>query len=170
MTPGLINPTNALAVWRVLVSTPVGPLEICGDALGLHAIHFAPEGAAPVVAADPLARQAITQLEQYFRQADWVFTLPLQPVGTAFQQRVWRLLRALPCGQVRSYGEIARELGSSARAVGNACRRNPLPVVVPCHRVVAMSGLGGYDGSIGGRNMEIKRWLLRHEGVRLPYE
>jgi methylated-DNA-[protein]-cysteine S-methyltransferase len=85
-------------------------------------------------------------------------------VGTAFQHRVWRALRTIPPGQVRTYGELARSLASGPRAVGNAARANPWPVVVPCHRLVASQGLGGYGGATQGRGLAIKRWLLAHEG------
>jgi methylated-DNA-[protein]-cysteine S-methyltransferase len=77
---------------------------------------------------------------------------------------IWALLRAIPVGQTRTYGEVARELGSAARAVGQACRANPCPIVVPCHRVVGRHGLGGFAGDHQGSRLAIKRWLLHHEG------
>ncbi len=105
------------------------------------------------------------QLRAYFISPANGFDLPLRPAGTAFQQRVWQALRRIPAGETRTYGELAAQLGSSARAVGNACRRNPLPLVVPCHRVVAASGPGGLCGQNRGPAMAIKHWLLRHEGA-----
>ncbi|MCC6208663.1 MAG: methylated-DNA--[protein]-cysteine S-methyltransferase [Gammaproteobacteria bacterium] len=113
-----------------------------------------------------LAQRCAEQLRQYFTESSFHFHLPLAPEGTVFQRRVWSELAAIPSGQVHSYGEIARRLGSSARAVGGACRSNPLPIVVPCHRVVAADGLGGYSGATAGRMHRIKRWLLAHEGYR----
>lgn len=107
------------------------------------------------------------QLKAYFDGRQKVFDLPLQLNGTAFQQKVWREMLRIPAGQTRSYGEIAKRLGSDPRAVGNACRANPVPVIVPCHRVVAKSGLGGYAGKTSGRLLEIKKWLLKHEGASL---
>ncbi len=92
---------------------------------------------------------------------------PLHLAGTPFQQRVWALLRRIPPGVTRTYGELARQLGTAPRAVGAACRTNPIPLFVPCHRVVAASGAGGYFGRTAGRWLEIKRWLLAREGVRL---
>jgi methylated-DNA-[protein]-cysteine S-methyltransferase len=84
--------------------------------------------------------------------------------GTPFQRRVWHALRRIPSGCTRSYGELARELGSSARAVGGACRRNPIPIVVPCHRVIAAGGgAGGFMGQRSGDALAIKTWLLDHE-------
>ena len=91
--------------------------------------------------------------------------LPLKAVGTPYQQKIWETLRQIPVGQVWRYSDISRQLQSSARAVGGACRRNPIPVIVPCHRVVAASGLGGFSGTTSGAMMDVKRWLLAHEGV-----
>jgi methylated-DNA-[protein]-cysteine S-methyltransferase len=87
------------------------------------------------------------------------------PAGTPFQRRVWQRLSAIPAGETLTYGALARELGTSARAVGGACRTNPIPLVIPCHRVVATNGLGGYSGERGGDWLAKKRWLLAHEGV-----
>jgi len=84
--------------------------------------------------------------------------------GTPFQQKVWNELKTIPAGKVVTYGELADRLGTSARAVGNACRRNPVPLVVPCHRVVSANGMGGYAGETGGELLRIKAWLLHHEG------
>jgi len=83
--------------------------------------------------------------------------------GTEFQKKVWRILSLIKPGQTRTYGDIARQLNSSPRAVGNACRRNPVPIFIPCHRVVAASGRGGFMGHTSGEPLEIKEWLLRHE-------
>lgn len=93
--------------------------------------------------------------------------IPRRVSGTPFQKRVWAALNAIPAGKVVTYGDIAQELGTSARAVGNACRQNPLPVVVPCHRVVSSAGRGGYAGSTGGDMIRFKTWLLDHEGVAI---
>jgi methylated-DNA-[protein]-cysteine S-methyltransferase len=91
----------------------------------------------------------------------------LEPIleGTPFQRRVWQALQGIPSGSTMTYGELAVKIGSGARAVGNACRANPCPLVVPCHRVVSANGLGGFAGERGGEKLAIKRWLLRHEGV-----
>ena len=110
-------------------------------------------------------------LERYFRDGRAGLDLPLAPAGTPFQHRVWQALRAIPPGSTRTYGELARELGTSARAIGGACRANPCLIAVPCHRVVARDGLGGFAGERGGKRLAVKRWLLRHEGAaagRLP--
>lgn len=91
-------------------------------------------------------------------------SITLQPQGTPFQQAVWAELGRIPYGTVVTYGELADRLGSSARAVAGACRANPVPLLVPCHRVVAANDLGGYLGESAGRALTIKRWLLQHEG------
>jgi methylated-DNA-[protein]-cysteine S-methyltransferase len=105
--------------------------------------------------------RAVTQLQDYFDGSRTGFDLPLAPHGTAFQQRVWAALAAIPPGETRSYGEIALALGSSARAVGQANGANPIPILIPCHRVTAARGvLGGYSG---GEGAGTKRWLLDHE-------
>jgi methylated-DNA-[protein]-cysteine S-methyltransferase len=107
----------------------------------------------------------LEQFQAYFADPAYRFDLALRPQGTPFQQRVWHALQAIPAGRVRNYGELAAQLGSSARAVGNACRRNPVPIVVPCHRVVAKAGIGGFGGAVTGRLIDQKRRLLQHEGV-----
>ena len=83
--------------------------------------------------------------------------------GTPFQKKVWRALKKIPYGSVKTYGDVAKELNSSSRAVGQACRRNNIPLFIPCHRVVAAKGLGGFMG--GYRHVGRKRWLLQHEGI-----
>jgi len=105
----------------------------------------------------------IHQLDCYFSNPNHQFEIPLELKGTAFQVRVWNALRLIPAGETISYGELADRLASSARAVGNACRANRLPLVVPCHRVVAKSGLGGFMGQRQGGEISIKRCLLLHE-------
>ncbi len=110
-----------------------------------------------------LARRAVAQLRAYFADARSPLDLPLNLSGTAFQARVWAALRAIPAGETRQYGELARLLGSGPRAVGGACRANPIPLFVPCHRVVAAGGAGGFMGRIEGPALALKQWLLRHE-------
>lgn len=123
----------------------------------------------PGTLAGPAERLPVSlteQLDAYFRSGSAGFDLPIELSGTPFQRRVWAALRAIPSGRTVTYGELARKLGTSARAVGGACRANPCPIVVPCHRVVATDGLGGFAGDTSGRKLEVKRWLLRHEGNR----
>jgi len=105
------------------------------------------------------------QLKNYFSSATPFQTIPLAANGTEFQKSVWRELCKIPFGETRTYGEIAKKLNSSARAVGNACRKNPIQIIVPCHRVISAKGLGGYAGETEGKQLNIKRWLLAHEGL-----
>jgi methylated-DNA-[protein]-cysteine S-methyltransferase len=115
--------------------------------------------------ASAAARRVAGALTAWFRDAASPLEIPVTLDGTAFQRRVWAALRCIPRGEVRTYGELADALGSGARAVGNACRCNPVPILVPCHRVVAASGPGGYGGHTVGAVLQRKLWLLRHEGV-----
>ena len=116
---------------------------------------------------DKEIKNILLQLKNYFSSAISFNTISLAPQGTSFQQSVWHELCKIPLGEIRTYGEIANKLNSSARAVGNACRKNPVQIIVPCHRVVSAKGLGGYAGETQGRQLDIKRWLLNHEGVHL---
>ena len=146
--------------------------------LGIHSEHghitrirFLPATTAlqPIAADHPdteLINRLLDALADYFRHPDMIFDLPTAAAGTPFQQRVWQAISAIPCGETRSYGHLARELGTSARAVGGACRANPLPLLVPCHRVIAADGgNGGFMGHAPGQGMSanVKVWLLRHE-------
>ena len=92
-----------------------------------------------------------------------MISLHLAPQGTEYQKHIWNTLRRCPSGKVWSYGDLAEKVNSGARAVGNACRRNPIPIVVPCHRIVSANGIGGYAGKTAGSYMLIKEWLLQHE-------
>ena len=110
-----------------------------------------------------LAERAARQLESYREDPDTRFDLPLAIEGTPFQRAVWQAMCAIPRGRTRTYGELALELGGEARAVGQACGDNRLPIVIPCHRVVAADGIGGFSHATGGYLLEAKRWLLLHE-------
>lgn len=107
------------------------------------------------------------QIRAYFRSPDFCFSLATEPAGTPFQRRVWQAIARIPAGGTRTYGALAAELGSAPRAVGAACRANPYPLLVPCHRVVGVHGLGGFAGDAQGRLLGVKRWLLAHEGAAL---
>jgi methylated-DNA-[protein]-cysteine S-methyltransferase len=139
------------------IESPVGALTITeGDG----AITRLAWGRATENTETPLLRRAARQLEAYFAGRLRDFDLPLAPEGTAHQRRVWRAMVEIPFGQTESYGSIAGRLGSAAQAVGQACGANPIPVIVPCHRVVAAGGLGGFSGGAGVATKEI---LLAHE-------
>ncbi len=142
------------------MKTPLGPVTLVEEAGKLTALRW---GAAKNSEATPLLRRARQQLEAYFDGCREPFDLPLHPEGTAFQKNVWRKMARIPYGKTRSYGELAGELKSAARAVGGACGRNPLPILIPCHRVLGAHGaLGGYSARGG---VKTKRRLLALEGA-----
>jgi methylated-DNA-[protein]-cysteine S-methyltransferase len=157
------------------IDSPLGPLRLLADPAGgaLIGLYLARQAlpevdAAPAAAAPPVLARAAAQLAEYFAGARRDFDVPLAPRGTEFQRRVWRQLEAIPFGQTRTYGELARVLEhpTASRAVGAANSRNPISILVPCHRVIAGSGaLTGYAGGL-----EAKRWLLAHEARLSPGE
>jgi len=152
--------------FRAVLRAPTFCLGVRCDDDAITAIDFlAPCAERPPQTA--LAREAVGQLRAYLKDARFCFTLPLAPAGTTFQRRVWAAIGEIPAGDTLSYGALAASLGSSARAVGNACGANPYPLVIPCHRVVASGGrLGGFAQRRAGFLLDIKRWLLAHEGRR----
>ena len=155
------------AEYIVVVATPwpVLKLGVRADHRAVIAVDFLAGDAEEMRAASPLAREAQRQLRNYLRDPHHVFTLPLTPAGTAFQRRVWDAMQRIPAGTLACYGDLADRLDSSARAVGGACRANPIPVIIPCHRVVGRNGLGGFMGATAGRSLQIKQWLLAHEAA-----
>lgn len=150
--------------YAAVIVSPLGRLGIHAQE-ALTSIDFVSNRIPLQPPRTPLARQVCAQLKAYFADPRTRFELPLAPGGTAFQQRAWRALQRIPTGTARTYGELARTLKSAPRAVGGACRANPIPIVVPCHRVVAANGVGGFMGATRGRAMDIKRWLLEHEAA-----
>jgi len=126
-------------------------------------IRYLPVAAKKIFPRNPLAKEAASQLERYRDDPDTVFGLPLQVEGTPLQRSVWDAMCAIPRGRTRTYGELARELGADARAIGQACGDNRLPIVIPCHRIVAADGIGGFSHTSEGYLIEVKRWLLAHE-------
>ena len=150
--------------FRAVVPAPFGAMGIAHDGSQVTELVFLNAASPMIEQGDDLAREVARQLKAYFADARFAFRLPLKPVGTGFQRRVWAAIAAVPCGAVRTYGEVARDLGSVPRAVGQACGSNAYPLVIPCHRVVAASGLGGFAHSRDGFLPGVKRWLLQHEG------
>jgi methylated-DNA-[protein]-cysteine S-methyltransferase len=170
-----IEPTSR--VRRLLLTSPVGPLFVEYDHEGLNAVHFWEQGEHPPAGTrvqptrdDAMGWRIAEQLREYFAGTRQAFDLPLSAEGTEFQHRVWDALCAIPFGQTRSYIDVAQAIQTrSPRAVGQANARNPIPIVVPCHRVLSSGGgIGGYMGSgEDGNGVALKRWLLRHEGVEV---
>lgn len=126
-------------------------------------LDFLPGDAPPAGGADARVRALADELDAYWRNPAHRFRLACAPRGTPFQLRVWQALLAIPPGATLTYGALARQLGSAARAVGQACGANPLPILIPCHRVVAARGLGGFMHAAAGAPLAVKSWLLAHE-------
>jgi methylated-DNA-[protein]-cysteine S-methyltransferase len=150
------------------VRTPFGTVGIEASPTHVTGIRFlAPDVPALMPPRNTIAHLACVQLHSYLEDPRFDFDLPLQFAGTHHRVAVWEAMQRIPAGKTRSYGEVARELRSSARAVGGACGANPLPIVIPCHRIIGSGGrIGGFMGAADdGFEVGIKRWLLRHEGA-----
>ncbi|MFO1312262.1 MAG: methylated-DNA--[protein]-cysteine S-methyltransferase [Burkholderiales bacterium] len=178
--------------WSAKLRTPFAVLGLETDGRAITRLSFLPLAERAQAPADGVSERALRELERYLDDPAFRFTVPLAPGGTAFQQRVWDALPAIPAGESRTYGEVARMVRSAPRAVGQACGANRIALIVPCHRVVgAMGAMGGFMGvgaagpsrgagplrgnrreaPLGGTMTEdspiaIKRWLLMHEGYR----
>ena len=126
-------------------------------------ITYLPPSAPLQAPTNSLAKRAAEQLTGYLNNPDTKFDLPLLVEGTPFQRQLWDALCEIPRGKTLTYGQLAGRLGAQARAIGQACGDNRLPIVIPCHRVVAANGLGGFAHSTSGYLIEAKRWLLMHE-------
>ena len=149
--------------YACIVSAPGFSLGVVCDEVALARIDFLPACRA-CEPSNPLAARATEQLRGWLADASQTFDLPLKAQGTLFQRRVWAEISHIPTGMTCTYGELAKKLQSAPRAVGQACGANPLPVLVPCHRVVAAGGgLGGFNRQRAGFLLEVKRWLLAHE-------
>ena len=147
---------------QLSLHTPLGEVTISEDGGAIIALDW---GRGRDQEATPLLREACDQLQDYFDGKQMSFNLPLAPEGSNFQKRVWAALCAIPPGETRSYADIARTIGSAPRAVGGANGANPIPLFIPCHRVIAADGsLGGYSGGDGPAT---KRFLLDHESRAL---
>jgi methylated-DNA-[protein]-cysteine S-methyltransferase len=166
-SPTMINPGGAVSTRsHIVVASPIGPLTLVAEHGKLTGLYMDTQGRQPAagvvghpgVPADEPFMSAARQLAEYFAGRLTVFDLPLAPAGTQFQRRVWAALQTIPYGQTWSYGQLAREVGnaSASRAVGLANGRNPIAVVIPCHRVIGSDGsLTGYGGGL-----DRKRYLL----------
>lgn len=149
--------------YQAKLKVPFGVLGIrCTDA-ALTGIDFLAPGTPLQPPTGAFAAQVCEQLLRYLDDPCAPFSVPLDLRGTPHQQKVWQAMQRIPPGATRSYGELAAELKSCAQAVGQACGANPIPVIIPCHRVVGKSGLGGFMKHADGASLDIKRWLLAHE-------
>ena len=147
------------------MATPFAVLGIHTAGESLTHIEYLPKGAATLDPLDRLAERVCRQIERYLDDPEYRFNLPFGYRGTDFQCRVWRAIGAIPSGRTQTYLDVARQLRTAPRPVGGACGANRIPLVIPCHRVVGSGGIGGFMHARRGPGIEIKRWLLRHEGV-----
>lgn len=152
--------------YQASIQTPFGHIGLYFVEDGLAVIDFI-DAEYEIRPRDQSVSEVCAQIRKYLDNAMTVqsFDVACSLQGTPFQQKVWNELKKIPPGTVVTYGALAKKLGTSARAVGNACRRNPIPLVIPCHRVVSAQGLGGYGGDTQGARLRIKSWLLQHEGA-----
>jgi methylated-DNA-[protein]-cysteine S-methyltransferase len=150
-----------------VIATPFGAMGIRTESGALRELVYLPANYALLPPQTAIAQKAAGQMQRYFDDATYQFDLPLIAQGTAHQQKVWKAISAIPAGQVVTYGQIARHIASAPRAVGQACGANFYPLIIPCHRVTAANGLGGFanQNDEASYHLQIKRWLLAHEGV-----
>lgn len=146
--------------------TPVGPITITVETDAVVQVQFR-TSAGQIMAKAPsdsgemvLMERVAAQIDAYFAASLPNFDLPVRPTGTPFHVRVWTAMTTIPAGRTLRYGDLARHLRTGPRAIGGACKKNPIPLLIPCHRVVGSTGLGGYSGGAG---LPTKTWLLEHE-------
>ncbi|MCA1248556.1 methylated-DNA--[protein]-cysteine S-methyltransferase [Massilia sp. MS-15] len=158
---------QASTLFNAIVPAAFGAIGIRSADGRLRELVYLPPAFAEKAADCTAAELAARQVAHYLEDPDFRFDLPLYDAGTAFQRRVWEAIGAIPRGSVKTYGQLARLIGSAPRAVGQACGANPFPLINPCHRVTAAGGLGGFSNQDdeNGFHLSVKRWLLRHEGA-----
>jgi methylated-DNA-[protein]-cysteine S-methyltransferase len=146
-----------------VLALPSCRLGVRSTAQALSELVFLPPDTPIYAGQQPLAQALAELIARWLNNPQQRFDLPLQTRGTPFQRRIWQAISAIPLGETRHYGELSALHGGTARAVGQACGANPFPIIVPCHRVLAKSGLGGFAHARDGWLLETKRWLLQHE-------
>lgn len=156
-----------LEAYSAKMATPFAVLGIRTLGGRVTDIDYLPRGIAELAPLDKLAERACREIERYLDDPQYAPRVPFEYKGTAFQCRVWACVSAIPAGCTLTYKDIAGSLRTAPRPVGGACGANRIPIVIPCHRVVGANGLGGFMRSGGADALQIKRWLLRHEGVRV---
>jgi methylated-DNA-[protein]-cysteine S-methyltransferase len=154
-----------MADFAAVLPAPFGALGLREAGGQVSEIVFLPPGTSPILPATPVTRAVAEWIGAYLADPDIPPLVIVPARGTPFQQRVWAAIARIPRGEVRRYADLAQELSSAPRAVGQACGANLLPLLIPCHRVVSAAGLGGFANAREGFLLETKRWLLAHEGV-----
>jgi methylated-DNA-[protein]-cysteine S-methyltransferase len=159
-----VGTTTILAkVYQAKLKTPFAVLGIQISDKLLTDIEYLPVSTKPLDPQCAVSATVCAQIYAYLADPSYQFSLPLKISGTSFQSKVWQAISRIPSSKTLCYSDIAKKLSSGARAIGQACRANRIPVVIPCHRVIAKHGLGGFIGVSNGSPIEIKRWLLHHE-------
>ena len=148
-----------------IVDSPIGKLGIVVDGDELVTVSFLLNDKRLQPPRTALAKSVRAALRHYFEQPSYQFDIPIKAQGTVLQNKIWQALTKIRLGKCLTYGELATRLKTSPRVIGNACRENPTPLVVPCHRIIARSGLGGFSGQRDGQLLVLKAWLLKHEGA-----
>ena len=164
------NQSAAESARYCVIDAPFGRLgiltELVDGSLMLSKIDYLPAKIPLSKPENELAKEVVKQCKAYFKDPHFQFDLPMKPLGTIHQQKVWQRIREIPSGSAKTYGEIASAIKSGPRAVGTACGANPFPLIMPCHRVVSAQGIGGFmKEDSPGLYRQIKVWLLKHEGV-----
>ena len=155
-----------LETYQAKLKTPFAVLGIRTVGERVTDIDYLQMNVATLPPLTKLAERTCKQIEKYLEDPEFQFNLPFEYSGTAFQCDVWRQISAIPPGRTATYADLARSLRTAPRPVGGACGANRLPLLIPCHRVLAVNGIGGFMRSAGEYGLTVKRWLLRHEGVR----
>ncbi len=146
-----------------ILPSPIGHLGLSISSKGIQCLFYIKTKQDLRIPTTGFAAKVHQQIMEYFELQRTEFDLPVDIQGTVYQNRVWKEVAKISYGQSLTYGDIAKAINSGPRAVGNACRHNPIPIIIPCHRVVKKDAIGGYCGSIVGREIQQKDWLLRHE-------
>ena len=147
---------------------PFAVLGIRTNGKAVIGLRYLSGDVAPSRPTSSLVREVVRQIERYLVEPDFVFDLPLEIDGSEFRKRVWKVMCEIPAGKTMTYGEVAERIGSAPRAVGGACGDNQIPLIIPCHRIVARNGIGGFMHTTGDTELGIKRWLLAHELGTVP--
>jgi methylated-DNA-[protein]-cysteine S-methyltransferase len=163
MLPTAVTAQKIAARFCAVLEYPAMRVGIRTDGERIAEIAYLPSSVPLAPPRNRLAERAARQFDRYLEDPEMRFELPLAAVGSAYQRRVWAAIGAIPCGRTATYGQLAKGLRSAPRAIGQACGANWFPLVIPCHRVVGASGLGGFGHHGEGFHIEIKRWLLKHE-------
>jgi methylated-DNA-[protein]-cysteine S-methyltransferase len=157
---------SLLESYQAKLAAPFAVLAVRTVGERLLGIEYLPRDVATLKPQTAFAREVCRQLSAYLKKPAFEFDLPFDYDGTDFQKRVWKAVHAIPSGSVLSYKEVATKIGSAARPVGTACGANLIPILIPCHRVVASQGIGGFMNVRRGAAIEVKRWLLHHENPK----